>query len=202
MSPLTWSRAVRERRTYQWQFEGMDLPGETRSFLTLRNVRYGHGGRYTVTVRNAAGSATSAPARLNILQPPLNAGAPDIGFYSGLGPERTRACCRHPGRSEGAYRRRLHRSRWTKPQSHRAPQPRWEPRLEFRPRQRRRQHHSLHGVAGRWEDPDRRQLPQLQRGAPFPPRPRCIPMALWIKRSSGWPTSPSLPSSCNRTAPW
>ncbi|MGI8605361.1 MAG: immunoglobulin domain-containing protein [Verrucomicrobiales bacterium] len=72
--------------SYQWQFEGVDLAGENRSYLTLRNVRYAHGGLYTVVVTNALGAVTSVPARLTILQPPLNAGAPDIGFFSGFGP--------------------------------------------------------------------------------------------------------------------
>lgn len=72
--------------TYQWQFNGVDLPGETRAYLSLHNLRGTNSGAYTAVVRNTLGAATSAPAILNVLPPAYHAGAPDINFYTGLGP--------------------------------------------------------------------------------------------------------------------
>ena len=65
---------------------GCRSAGETRSYLTVRNARYVNDGAYKVVVRNTLGSSTSAPAILTVVEPPLNAGAPDVGFYAGLGP--------------------------------------------------------------------------------------------------------------------
>jgi hypothetical protein len=55
--------------TYQWRFNGMDLPGQTAAALTIPNVQPSDAGRYTVVVRNAGGPTESAPGRLNVIRP-------------------------------------------------------------------------------------------------------------------------------------
>jgi endonuclease/exonuclease/phosphatase family metal-dependent hydrolase len=59
---------------YQWQFtptsdvgiRGIDLSGEVNSNLALAGVTFARAGFYTVSVTNAAGSALSNPAALNV----------------------------------------------------------------------------------------------------------------------------------------
>lgn len=64
--------------TYQWRFEGADLPGETSATLTLNNVQYPNGGAYSVLIANPFGAVTSFIASLTvavpvvITQPPTN----------------------------------------------------------------------------------------------------------------------------------
>lgn len=50
--------------TYQWRKDGKDLPGATTRTLHLENLAPQDAGQYTVTLTNAAGTATSTPARL------------------------------------------------------------------------------------------------------------------------------------------
>src|SRR5262249_11451038 len=52
--------------SYQWRFNGMDLPGATASSLTLSDVQLGQAGDYLVVVANAVGKATSAVAVLTV----------------------------------------------------------------------------------------------------------------------------------------
>lgn len=52
--------------SYQWLRDGQPLAGATSSSLTLTNVRFADAGNYTVVVSNAAGSVTSAAARLTV----------------------------------------------------------------------------------------------------------------------------------------
>jgi Concanavalin A-like lectin/glucanases superfamily/Immunoglobulin domain/Cohesin domain len=56
--------------SYQWQFNGTDLPDQTGSTLTLDNVQASDEGDYTVTVSNDLGSVTSDPATLTLIFPP------------------------------------------------------------------------------------------------------------------------------------
>ena len=56
--------------TYQWQFAGTSLPGETAPALQLSSVQSAQAGSYQVVVTNPAGAATSAPAVLRILVTP------------------------------------------------------------------------------------------------------------------------------------
>ena len=62
--------------TYQWQFNGTDLPGQTTSSLTLTIVQLAHDGLYTVVASDASGSVTSQPAALRILIKPVIVQAP------------------------------------------------------------------------------------------------------------------------------
>jgi hypothetical protein len=50
--------------SYQWQFNGTNLAGATRTSLALNNVQVSDGGPYTVVVTNLFGSVTSVPAIL------------------------------------------------------------------------------------------------------------------------------------------
>ncbi len=57
--------------SYQWQRNGQDLPGETRSWLTLPAVTNAdQGAVFQAVVRNAAGAVTSAAASLQVVPPP------------------------------------------------------------------------------------------------------------------------------------
>jgi hypothetical protein len=53
---------------FQWQFEGVDLPGEFGSSLVLNNVQLSDEGTYSVIVQNGLG-VTRADARLDVLVP-------------------------------------------------------------------------------------------------------------------------------------
>lgn len=51
---------------YQWQHNGVDLPGANSSSLWLTNVQVNQSGAYSVRVANAYGDATSTPAQLSV----------------------------------------------------------------------------------------------------------------------------------------
>ncbi|MBN2506791.1 MAG: immunoglobulin domain-containing protein [Verrucomicrobia bacterium] len=52
--------------TYQWLFQGTNLPGATNAVLTLTNAQPSDGGVYGVIVRNAAGEPAGFFARLDV----------------------------------------------------------------------------------------------------------------------------------------
>ncbi len=52
--------------SYQWQFNGADLPGQTNPTLTLSNLTIYQAGVYSVAVSNAFGVASSGKATLTI----------------------------------------------------------------------------------------------------------------------------------------
>ncbi len=54
---------------YQWRFHGTNLPGATKSSLTLTNVQDSQAGTYTVVVSNTAGPTSSRDAVLTVLVP-------------------------------------------------------------------------------------------------------------------------------------
>jgi outer membrane protein assembly factor BamB len=56
--------------TYQWFFKGTNLPGITNSILRLAEAHPANDGEYHVVLQNAAGLATSAVARLTVVNPP------------------------------------------------------------------------------------------------------------------------------------
>jgi hypothetical protein len=58
--PLTW----------QWRFNGIDLPGATSDTLTLTNVQLSQNGVYTVAVSNSYGGILSSNAFLTVLVRP------------------------------------------------------------------------------------------------------------------------------------
>ncbi len=71
---------------YQWQFNGIDIPGATHWTFALHNVRSTNAAAYTVIVSNALGTVRSSPAVLTVNSPSRQPGAPDISFYTGTGP--------------------------------------------------------------------------------------------------------------------
>jgi hypothetical protein len=64
--------------TYQWRFNGADIPGALGSTLMITNVQLANAGEYTVAVSDINGTSISAPATLyplvtpSIIQPPLS----------------------------------------------------------------------------------------------------------------------------------
>lgn len=53
--------------TYQWKKDTIAISGATNTTLALSAVTTSDAGRYTVTVTNAAGTATSTPAQLSVV---------------------------------------------------------------------------------------------------------------------------------------
>jgi len=56
---------------YQWQFNGVNLPGATSPSLILNNVTLGHEGDYRVLVTDDITTGISAVARLTVKVPPV-----------------------------------------------------------------------------------------------------------------------------------
>src|SRR6266850_283483 len=56
--------------SYQWRFNGANLPGATNTNLTISNIQPANEGNYSVVVSNFLGSATSSVAVLTVLLPP------------------------------------------------------------------------------------------------------------------------------------
>ena len=52
--------------SYQWQFNGSDIPGQTNGTLVLANLQVTNSGAYMLTVSNSSGSATTAPATVSV----------------------------------------------------------------------------------------------------------------------------------------
>jgi hypothetical protein len=63
---VTFSVVVDDARqvTFQWKFNGTDIPGATGDSILLANVNAANQGQYSVVVTNNAGSVTSAPVAL------------------------------------------------------------------------------------------------------------------------------------------
>ncbi|MBI5800330.1 MAG: hypothetical protein HZA92_06320 [Verrucomicrobia bacterium] len=57
--------------TYQWRFNGTNLPGATNLSLVLLNVQTNQGGPYSLRVDNALGFAISSSALLTVAQTPF-----------------------------------------------------------------------------------------------------------------------------------
>ena len=62
--------------TYQWNFNGVNLPGATNSTLNLTNVQANQSGTYSVLLTNAAGNVTSSNAFLSVRVPDPSAFEP------------------------------------------------------------------------------------------------------------------------------
>ena len=56
---------------FQWQRNGIDLPGETNSLLILQNAQEGNQGNYTIVVSNFAGSVRASAVVSVIVRPQL-----------------------------------------------------------------------------------------------------------------------------------
>lgn len=56
--------------TYQWQFKGVDLPGETGQTLTIPSATWFHNGAYRVIVQNRVSKVISKPAVLRVSSRP------------------------------------------------------------------------------------------------------------------------------------
>ena len=82
---------------YQWLFDGAPLAGATNAVLRLTNAEPAQAGTYQAIVYNAAGSTTSAEARLVTVAPALITQQPLIGG--------------HQCRQDGEVFRRGHRHR-------------------------------------------------------------------------------------------
>lgn len=52
--------------SYQWKFQGNNLPGETNTMLSLNFVTTNQAGTYTVAITNTAGFTNSQPATLTV----------------------------------------------------------------------------------------------------------------------------------------
>jgi len=57
--------------SYQWRFNGADLPGATSATLVLDNVQTTNTGTYLLRVSNNAGSVWSDPAVLTVVEAPV-----------------------------------------------------------------------------------------------------------------------------------
>jgi hypothetical protein len=72
--------------SYQWQFEGTNIPGQTVAMLALTNIDGSQAGNYTVVITNVGGAVTSAPAALIVsstdVQPSLTAISDQAGQFS------------------------------------------------------------------------------------------------------------------------
>jgi hypothetical protein len=53
--------------SYQWRFNGINIPGATSSIYVRTNISSAHAGNYTVRIQNAGGAITSAPVALVVL---------------------------------------------------------------------------------------------------------------------------------------
>jgi hypothetical protein len=58
--------ALGQDLSYQWQFNGLDIPGATSSVLSLTNLSLCEQGFYSVVVSSSGGSATSSPSFLSV----------------------------------------------------------------------------------------------------------------------------------------
>lgn len=57
--------------TYQWRLNGANIPDATNACVTVKNAQLTDGGSYTVVVANDLGVATSEPAVLRLILPPI-----------------------------------------------------------------------------------------------------------------------------------
>ncbi len=62
--------------TYQWRFNGTNLPGTTGTNLVIANAKISDSGIYTVVVENSLGQVISANAQITVVQPPALVGQP------------------------------------------------------------------------------------------------------------------------------
>jgi hypothetical protein len=73
--------------SYQWSFNGANLPGATGSSLLLPDVQPTNAGAYAVTITNAVGAQVSPPAYLSVVPTPPCVTAPTglVSWWQGEG---------------------------------------------------------------------------------------------------------------------
>ncbi|MBI3416633.1 MAG: hypothetical protein HY043_15175 [Verrucomicrobia bacterium] len=69
--------------SYQWRYNGAEIPGATNALLTFTNLQYQDGGTYILVASNTYGSATSSPVHLLVNAAPILAGSVDPTFDVG-----------------------------------------------------------------------------------------------------------------------
>ena len=57
--------------TFQWRFNGADIPGAVQPSFTRTNIQFAHDGLYTAVVRNNSGSVTSIAAQITVRSAPV-----------------------------------------------------------------------------------------------------------------------------------
>jgi hypothetical protein len=57
--------------TYNWRFNGTNIPNATNDYYTIPSVQFVHAGTYSCTVTNSFGNATSSNAILTVLGSPV-----------------------------------------------------------------------------------------------------------------------------------
>jgi hypothetical protein len=62
--------------SYQWFFDGMEIPGATRNTYTVTNAQPTNAGTYEVTISNGSQSVDSDPATLTVTDAPIILGGP------------------------------------------------------------------------------------------------------------------------------
>jgi photosystem II stability/assembly factor-like uncharacterized protein len=67
--------------TYQWQFNGTNLPGTTSATLTLTDVNVANSGTYVLMASNSFGSILSSNAVLTVVPALLTTESPDPSLY-------------------------------------------------------------------------------------------------------------------------
>jgi hypothetical protein len=67
---FTVTASSRTPFSYQWRYNGLNLPGATNATLTLTNVQLSDAGDYTVVITDAVGPVVSHPATLTVLVRP------------------------------------------------------------------------------------------------------------------------------------
>lgn len=68
--------------TYQWLLDGSPLPGATSSTYKIPSAAVGHEGVYTVAVTNGAGTVTSTPAELYVVDVPATVTPPSDQIFA------------------------------------------------------------------------------------------------------------------------
>lgn len=72
-NPVTFSASATgtDPLSYQWRRNGIDVGGATDTAITIANAQQANAGSYVLVATNFGGAATSSPAVLTVLDPPL-----------------------------------------------------------------------------------------------------------------------------------
>ncbi|MBL9167276.1 MAG: immunoglobulin domain-containing protein [Verrucomicrobiales bacterium] len=72
--------------SYEWRRGPSPLAGETNWVLSFRNIQQNQQGAYSVGLSSPLGKVDSVDVELIVNPAPVNAGATDLSFYTGAGP--------------------------------------------------------------------------------------------------------------------